>query len=487
VSDPPQFTLKCAELLSRQWIAIPVPSGARTVGDVLTCATVHLGVAGASRELIGALRVPSHAVSVGAAPPVTNRLYAISKPLAPTATLAASGLVEGSHLLLRIPSPSAKPVEAGFQRMMDALSSGQVAMQTHTYTRKRETRTVHFLELPRLDGMPLAWPHTPSPRLMVRNFYAPLFNSVLGRLRPSPDQQFAVTGQPGHAKSVFGWYCIWRALQENPDRAIVYRAFKYSNATHVYRRELPSYRQLDTATSIPELAVMEALFVSDGAPSHLQNATCLSIASPHGFVGQAAKEWFKGPPEVKTFHWPAFTEPEVWDLHELAYQHLSEESVAARMRVWGPNPRLVLGNVSKSAQERALMHVMQTPPSTILDTLRRGAHGPGDESVCDLLVARTRGQVAGLDGIPIPMEAEAYYEPVYVDFASDALRQWAIRYLDASRAFSATSVEGVPLICRPIGQAAHHIHKELEALVLHATSLPPSPGGPAAMFVLKPT
>jgi len=60
----------------------------------------------------------------------------------------------------------------------------------------------------------VAWPCATNNVLFVRNFFAPLFDSVLGGCKPcKPDenpnlQRRIVTGQPGIGKSV--WGCVHR-------------------------------------------------------------------------------------------------------------------------------------------------------------------------------------------------------------------------------------------------------------------------------------
>jgi len=66
-------------------------------------------------------------------------------------------------------------------------------------------RSDGHLEMP--SGV--VWPFANSRLLFVRAFYAPLFESVLGRCVRCTDADvgqhyLAITGQPGIGKSVFG-------------------------------------------------------------------------------------------------------------------------------------------------------------------------------------------------------------------------------------------------------------------------------------------
>ena len=194
------------------------------------------------------------------------------------------------------------------------------------------------------------WPNLKSSILFVRSFYAPLYESVLGGLRPVMNAgrlcvKFIIFGSPGIGKSSFGLYALFRALREG--RTVVYASGPLKE-TYVLSRSGVRNCYPWFAWPAPEVRDPNTVLICDSVQPPVCAAFTLLVTSPKKDIWYS----FAKSPGCRRLFFPVFSADEIEAMRAACYPTVDDvDGVLERYERWGGVPRYVLGNLDNESQD----------------------------------------------------------------------------------------------------------------------------------------
>ena len=151
------------------------------------------------------------------------------------------------------------------------------------------------------------------------------------------------------------WYVIYRLLTDHPERAILYTAdispgvyAIFPSGDHRVWKAVKA--NLESCYDDPRILGANPVLILDSLVEAPPAFPVVLISSPGRLRNRDHKD------VLNRYRWhccmPLPTEEEVLSMWRAAFSDQSEEGVRARMRLWGPVPRLVLVNTSQHYQRQ---------------------------------------------------------------------------------------------------------------------------------------
>ena len=200
------------------------------------------------------------------------------------------------------------------------------------------------IELPR----GVEWPMLESSTLFVRDFYAPLVDSIFKRFEV-PHLNYLVLGNPGIAKSAFGLYVLFRALREG--RNVIFLAGKMKAGFYFVHDGQGGGRvhafSLNDTMRVTSACLARDVLISDGwAPPLWCEAFSVHISTR--FQVHKQSKW-------RTLFFPVFSKGEIDAMARACFPQLlvtpgGVAGIEERYRRWGGVPRYVLANLDDVSQ-----------------------------------------------------------------------------------------------------------------------------------------
>ena len=201
-----------------------------------------------------------------------------------------------------------------------------------------------------------------SSIMFLREFYMPFYKGVLNEFEVSPSTvltpNFAILGNPGIGKSIFGRFLFFLAVHKTGDRAVVYINGSSKNGVFLQGDAIWKFRCSDSG-GIPQdvadaLLSPTSIFICDSmAPPALEGgAFTVLITSPDRRVWY---EWTKQA-RAKLIVFPVWTVEEALSCNDiLGAKTYSREDLLDRFAICGGNARLLSDvNLSVESLEQAV-------------------------------------------------------------------------------------------------------------------------------------
>ena len=320
-------------------------------------------------------------------------------PLDSLRELTEQGVLVGSSVVVEVIAPdAASPDEATALENARRLLSALHAAELERIPSSRSS----LIRLP--EGV--LWPQLGAEPLFVRDFYAGLYEGVLGSCRAAKGRRFIIRGNAGIGKSAFGAYILWRAVKAG--RTVVYTSDKveFSFTLHSDGRvEVFDAGQL-VQRAKGTLGDSSTVFICDGIKPVFASAFTVLITPPKR---ELYKEFFKLL-DCQMLTVPVFFHREIKDMLHTCFPHLlpQERQVWELYDKWGGIVRYVLGKHDRESQ--LLLEDSLTAVSLEGLFFHLGARviESDDNASHRLLHLKPAGVLEGADTFSNPYDASSY-------------------------------------------------------------------------------
>ncbi len=186
------------------------------------------------------------------------------------------------------------------------------------------------------------WLFLKSNILFVRDFYEDFFNEFIGRF--AEDSKLIICGTPGIGKSVFGQYCIYRALQAG--KTVVYHCEKCSDSFFIFKGDSVIEVSKRPRTLLTDL---NTLYLVDSIKPSIVSCPTVLISCPQRDVWKdfsreegCLQKWFGS--------WDRDDELDL--LRQHCFPHVTLKLFNEQIIRWGKIPRATLtDNVHENSED----------------------------------------------------------------------------------------------------------------------------------------